>query len=204
MYGEAVKARLRDQPVALRQARATCQSCLWDITIGCKRPVWVAREEHEVHRRRIRSAHAWSASFSRRSQWENSVKFCLTDHQVFGLLCVLGQRRLCTVRSTQSTENAHDKPNPAHRTICASASCCRRYGRFGDCFPVCDGDGVVRHAGALTISSAALVMGSRTIPFSENGQCPIASLKRGDLFELFEFAHLCGDGSLAGIELLPL
>jgi hypothetical protein len=31
-----------------------------------------------------------------------------------------------------------------------------------------------------------------------------ARLKNYDLVEFFEFAHLCGDGSLAGIELLPL
>ncbi len=51
---------------------------------------------------------------------------------------------------------------------------------------------------------AALVTGSGTITFAENGRRPIASLKHGDLFELFEFTHLCGDGSLAGIELPPV
>jgi hypothetical protein len=78
------------------------------------------------------------------------VKFSLTEGQVLRLLSVLGQRRLCTVRSIQSTENAYDKRNPAHRTGRASASCRCRHGRFCDCFPVCDGDGVVRSAGALS------------------------------------------------------
>ena len=59
-------------------------------------------------------------------------------------------------------------------------------------------------ADAAPPARAALVTGSGTITFAENGQCPIASLKRGDLFEFFEFTHLCGEGAFAGIELLPL
>jgi hypothetical protein len=162
--------------------------------------LWQREQQAMIARLDSRLGYELQLSFS----LSPAVKFYLTHGQALHLLCVLGQRRLCTVRSIQSTENAHDKPNRAHRTVRASASCCRRYGRFGDCFPVCDGDGVVRHAGALTFSSATLVTGSRTIPLAESGQCPIASLKRGDLFEFFELAHLCGDGSLAGIELLPL
>jgi hypothetical protein len=48
-----------------------------------------------------------SARCERPGQTENSVKFSLTGHQVFRLLCVLGQRRLCIVRSIQSTENTY-------------------------------------------------------------------------------------------------
>jgi len=59
-------------------------------------------------------------------------------------------------------------------------------------------------ADAAPSARAALVTGSGTITFAENGLRPIASLKRGDLFEFFEFTHLCGDGSLAGVELLPV
>ena len=115
-------------------------------------------------RRSCRSRLARSHDLRRSRGVSGHVKFRLTDHQVLRLLCVLGQRRLCTVRSIQSAENAHEKRNPAHRTVGASASCRRRHGRLRDCFPVCDGDGVVRNAVALTISSAALVTGSRMIP----------------------------------------
>jgi len=145
----------------------------------------------------VGSLHEWPG------QTENNVKVCLTVNQVIRLLCVLGQRRLCIVRSIQALENAHDKPYPAHRTVRASASCRRRLGGFAISGSI-GAPGLASHAGALNISSTALVAGSRMIPFAESGQCPIANLKRGDLFEFFEFAHLCGDGSLAGIELLPL
>jgi hypothetical protein len=44
-----------------------------------------------------------------------AVKFYLTHGQVLHLLCVLGQRRLSTVRSIQSTENAHHEDHRIRR-----------------------------------------------------------------------------------------
>ncbi len=96
---------------------------------------------------------------------EQSVKFGLTDLQALRLLCVLGQRSLCTVRSIQSTENAHHEDQGFGRKSGGRIACRRCHDPFGGRFATGDGDGLGRRV--LCFRSAVLVTVSRMIPFAE-------------------------------------
>lgn len=76
------------------------------------------------------------------------VKFHLTVGEILRLLRVRGASKLCTARSIQSTENAHDNRNP-HSSVRAGALRRHRHRRFRSCLPVRDAGGVVRNTGSL-------------------------------------------------------
>ena len=120
------------------QAGPPCGRGVLDADGECR---WEARYAMQVGSPRERSG-----------QTGNSVKFCLTVNQVIRLLCIVGQRRLCIVRSIQALENAHDKPNPAYYTVRASASRCRRLGGFASIGSI-GAAGLDCHGGVFELSA---------------------------------------------------
>jgi hypothetical protein len=120
------------------------------------------------------------------------VKVCLTSGQVMRLLCVRGRSNLFTVRSIQSTENAHDKRNPPHPDR-AGAPCRHSDGCFGSCCPVCDVGRLARDDGPICLDLAAPSSGSGTIPIAGEGPAKIRYRCGRDRCKAAPARALCGD-----------
>jgi hypothetical protein len=81
------------------------------------------------------------------------VKVYLTECQELHLLCIGGRCKLSPFDRFQSTENAHDQPNPSDSALRARDSDGYRHGRFGTRFSV-----VAEHAMPVLSSSQALTI----------------------------------------------
>jgi hypothetical protein len=83
-------------------------------------------------------------------------------------MCAPGRKRPGGSRAANNGV-AHRASSPRGDETRPIYPCSWRHRRFGSCFPVCDAGGVGRYVGSLNLSSFALLMESRMIPFAEDG-----------------------------------